>query len=67
MIKKMLKKIKKVGVIKMLLLINLYLFYILLFCNILINTKKQMVIILIISIILIFLYGLIGIIKNLIK
>ena len=67
MIKKMLKKIKKVGVIKMLLLINLYLFYILLFCNILINTKKQMIIILIISIILIFLYGLIGIIKNLIK
>ena len=67
MIKKMLKKIKKVGVIKMLLLINLHLFYILLFCNILINTKKQMVIILIISIILIFLYGLIGIIKNLIK
>ena len=67
MLKKMLKKIKKNGIIKMLLLINLYLFYILLFCNILINTKKQMVIILIISIILIFLYGLIGIIKDLIK
>ena len=47
MIKKMLKKIKKIGIITMLLLINLYLFYILLFCNILINTKKQMIIILI--------------------
>ena len=60
------KQLKKIGIIKMLLLINLYLFYILLFCNILINTKKIMILILIISIILIFFYGLIGIIKELI-
>lgn len=61
------KQLKKIGIIKMLLSINILFFYSLFFAYIFFNTKKIIMINILISIILIFFYGVLSLIKDIKK
>ena len=64
MIKKMLKKIKKIGIIKLLLIVNNIIMLDLLIINIFLNTKELIIKNIIFTLFLIFFYGFIGLIKE---
>ena len=64
MIKKMLKKIKKIGIIKLLLIVNNIIMLDLLVINVFLNTKELIIKNIIFTLFLIFFYGFIGLIKE---